>query len=46
MRLPRIQFTLRGLMILVAVAAIWFFIVVQSIIYRYLSTQSAWDIYN
>jgi hypothetical protein len=46
MRLPRIQFTLRVLMISVAVAAIWSFIIVQAIIYRYLSTQSAWDIYN
>jgi hypothetical protein len=46
MRIPRFQFTLRAIMIAVAVVAIWLFIIVQSIIYRYLSTQSAWDIYN
>jgi hypothetical protein len=46
MRLPRVQFTLKALMIVIAIAAIWFFIIAQSIVYRYLINQSAWDLYK
>jgi hypothetical protein len=46
MRLPRVQFTLRALMVVIAFVAIWFFIIAQSIVYRYLINQSAWDLYK
>jgi hypothetical protein len=44
MKLPRVRFTLRALLIAVAIAAIWCFIVAQGLAYqdRYLSGRSAW----
>jgi hypothetical protein len=45
MRLPRVRFTVRGLMIAVAITAIWLFIIVEAINYqaRHLGEHSAWD---
>ncbi len=47
MRFPRIQLTLWAMMIVVAVAAVWLFIIVEAIVYqaRYLGNHSAWDAY-
>ena len=45
MRVPRIQFTLRTIMIAVAVVAIWLFIIVEAIIYRARLQPSAWDLF-
>jgi hypothetical protein len=44
MRVPRIQFKLRTIMIAVAVLAIWLFIIVEAIIYRARIQTSAWDL--
>ena len=48
MPLPRFQFTLRFLMILIAFAAIWFLIITEAIVYRarYVKNVSAWDRYR
>lgn len=45
MRLPRLRFTVRGLMVTVAVAAVWSYIVAQGIAYRehLRAGYSAWD---
>ncbi len=45
MRLPRVRFTVRTLMIAVAVAAVWLFIIAQGVAYqaRHLGGHSAWD---
>jgi hypothetical protein len=44
MKLPRVRFTIRALLIGVAIAAIWSFIIAQGLAYqdRYLSGRSAW----
>jgi hypothetical protein len=44
MRVPRTQFTLRAIMIAVAVAAIWISIIAEAIIYqaRHQPGYSAW----
>ena len=45
MELPRVRFTLRMLMIGVAVAALWSYIIAQGIAYqrRHLGGHSAWS---
>jgi hypothetical protein len=45
MRLPRVRFTMRAIMIAVAIAALWFFIIARGIAYqaRHLGDHSAWD---
>ena len=45
MRRPRIQFTLKSIMIAVAIVAIWLFIIIEAIIYRAHARLSAWDLY-
>lgn len=44
MRLPRFRFTLRTLMFIVALAAIWSFILAQAILYRrrWVGGQGIW----
>jgi hypothetical protein len=44
MKLPRVQFTVRALLVAVAIAALWSFIIAQGLAYqdRYLSGRSAW----
>jgi hypothetical protein len=44
MRLPRVRFTVRALLIAVAIAAIWSLIIAQGLAYqdRHLSGRSAW----
>ena len=48
MRLPRFRFTLRFVMIVIAFAAIWFFIIAEAIEYRahFVKSVSAWDRYK
>jgi hypothetical protein len=45
MRLFRVQVTIKAILITVAIAAIWLFIIAEGIKYqsRHLSNQSAWE---
>lgn len=45
MRLGRVQFTVRGMMVVVAITAVWMFIIAEAIRYqaRHTGDVSAWD---